>query len=390
MSCGRIVCEQERTGPCFTCGTYVFTKEDRTLLLSGSNEAKEKLEELNKSGAVLDFIDQVDFSNKATSLKDIAASIKNNSGLNKAIENKERLLDFDKNSVARSKVFDDQIDYFTIQRQNFISNENRNKIAKRVDFIVENKFNKTEKIQIDFDNMEVNETVEAVIQDLDSEHKILEELSTLKSDYEMVSSSAFIDDTENELKKNLPPPVYIPDISAARPNTKKENKFTKINSMENYSLRVQDKELEKIEDKGMCLAMRQPYASLLVAGIKKFEGRSWYSGFKGRLWIYAAQKPPTVSDIKVVETFYEKLGHREFPKQYPTGVIVGCITIEDCLPNEACLQQYPNCEIDSPYAFVCDYPIAFKKPLPVIKGGGNQIYKLEPNIHQACKKMLGF
>ena len=39
--------------------------------------------------------------------------------------------------------------------------------------------------------------------------------------------------------------------------------------------RLQDKQLLAMSDPGMCLSMHQPWASLLVSGIKKDEGRSW-------------------------------------------------------------------------------------------------------------------
>ena len=138
--------------------------------------------------------------------------------------------------------------------------------------------------------------------------------------------------------------------------------------------------------------MHQPYASLLVAGIKRFEGRTWYTPFKGRLWIYAAMKMPTMEEIQTVEMFYQQFGHKTFPKQYPTGVMVGCVTVEDSLPVEVYREQYPEAmdEVGSPYVLLCEYPIAFSRPLPVTKGGGKQIYKLEPTVHKACKKMLGF
>lgn len=41
------------------------------------------------------------------------------------------------------------------------------------------------------------------------------------------------------------------------------------------------------EDTGMCLSMHQPWASLLVLGFKRFEGREWTSKYKGPLWIHA-------------------------------------------------------------------------------------------------------
>ena len=43
----------------------------------------------------------------------------------------------------------------------------------------------------------------------------------------------------------------------------------------------------EIEDNGMCLSMHQPWASLMVHGFKRFEGREWTSKYRGPLWIHA-------------------------------------------------------------------------------------------------------
>lgn len=34
-------------------------------------------------------------------------------------------------------------------------------------------------------------------------------------------------------------------------------------------IRIQDRDIQEMSDDGMCLSLHQPYASLLVAGIKK-------------------------------------------------------------------------------------------------------------------------
>lgn len=70
--------------------------------------------------------------------------------------------------------------------------------------------------------------------------------------------------------------------------------------------RVQDKELLEVSDMKKCISMHQPYASLLVAGIKRHEGRSWYSSHRGRLWIAATAKPVDPNEIKVIENFYKR------------------------------------------------------------------------------------
>ncbi|KAH9391085.1 Activating signal cointegrator 1 [Tyrophagus putrescentiae] len=347
LRCGRIVCAQEGAGECFTCGTYVFSKEERSKVLSGSAEAKARIAELTEKGIPLDFV----------------ASNSEKRG------HRDRLLDYDKTSVARSKVYDDQVDYFTMRTQNFISDDKRKEIQHRIDYLVENKFNREQKLMIDLGAGTVTDVAESVVKDLNAEHRVLEELSKTKSDYEMLPSSAFLQE-DSELLKKAPPAVYIPSEEGGKTLTKGKKPLPKAFSMDAYAAKVQDTDMEVIDDRGMCLAMHQPYATLLVAGIKRFEGRTWFSTFKGRLWIYAAARRPTTEEITAVETFYGHLGFSKFPHHYPTGAIVGCVTIDDCLP--------------------MSYPIALSRPLPVTKGGGNKIYKLEASVHKAVKSMLGF
>lgn len=47
------------------------------------------------------------------------------------------------------------------------------------------------------------------------------------------------------------------------------------------------------------LLSKQPWASLLVYGIKRIEGRSWPTQHRGRLWIHATSQKPTDADIRV-------------------------------------------------------------------------------------------
>ncbi len=70
----------------------------------------------------------------------------------------------------------------------------------------------------------------------------------------------------------------------------------------------QDAELQEMRDDGWCLSMHQPWASYLVSGIKKHEGRTWYSPHRGRLWIHAASKVPTDAEVAEVQRFYRSIG----------------------------------------------------------------------------------
>lgn len=51
------------------------------------------------------------------------------------------------------------------------------------------------------------------------------------------------------------------------------------------------------------LSVRQPWASLLVCGLKDIENRTWAPNFKGRIMIYAslAKVPKRFAEMNVFE-----------------------------------------------------------------------------------------
>ena len=48
-----------------------------------------------------------------------------------------------------------------------------------------------------------------------------------------------------------------------------------------------------------CLSMHQPWASLLVHGIKRIEGRSWKTEHRGWLWIASTAQEADPAAIQV-------------------------------------------------------------------------------------------
>ena len=119
--------------------------------------------------------------------------------------------------------------------------------------------------------------------------------------------------------------------------------------------RLQDAQLQEMSDSGLCLTMHQPYASLLVMGIKVDEGRTWYSPHRGRLWIHAASKEPTEAEVRQVEDMYRALYGKApaFPTSYPTSCLLGCVDVVDCMSQEDYRERYADGESSSPYVFVC-------------------------------------
>ena len=100
-------------------------------------------------------------------------------------------------------------------------------------------------------------------------------------------------------------------------------------------------------------------------------GRSWYTSHRGRLWIHAAAKEPEPETIAELEAFYLSRadamdeGQLDFPTEYPTSVLLGCVDVIDCFDRKTYLEQYPDGESDSDYVLFCENPqeLFFKMPM---------------------------
>ncbi len=113
------------------------------------------------------------------------------------------------------------------------------------------------------------------------------------------------------------------------------------------------------------LSMHQPWASLLVYGLKRIEGRGWPTDHRGKLWIHATSQQATAQEIEVhsamlrpyivclnafqqisqqlhntlqeMQSFYRQIHQQEgtdilpnLPKNYPTSVLIGCVDVVAC------------------------------------------------------------
>ncbi|XP_026434815.1 uncharacterized protein LOC113332491 [Papaver somniferum] len=146
-----------------------------------------------------------------------------------------------------------------------------------------------------------------------------------------------------------------------------------------------------------CLTMHQPWASLLVYGIKRIEGRSWPAPIRGRLWIHAAGKVPDQETIKAMEDFYREIykvngvGELKFPEHYPTSRLLGCIDVVGCLRrNEVeCWQEVPEgvrLEAQTDFCWLCENPQRLLIPFEM--RGFQGVYNLERRIYDAAVRGL--
>lgn len=70
------------------------------------------------------------------------------------------------------------------------------------------------------------------------------------------------------------------------------------------------------------ITVQQPWATLIILGLKEFETRSWYTNYRGRIAIHSGKKPPT--DEQLLRAGLKR-------EDCPLGVVLGTAFLVDCL-----------------------------------------------------------
>ncbi|NXA53201.1 TRIP4 protein, partial [Nothocercus julius] len=360
LVCGRIVCEQEGSGPCLFCGALVCTKEEQDILQRDSNKSQKLLKKLMagaESSGNLEAISKDLLPRQEARLK---------AGLEMAVKHKDKLLEFDRTSVRRTQVIDDEADYFATDSNTWLSKQEREALQKREQELRELRHASrlAKKITIDFAGRQI----------LEEDNRLAEYHSKLDEtiaaiNYGTLGKPVGSPDAKTTLSPGVlvnprllqSAPLWV-DQTGSLPHRKAIHAVDpgSESGSERSRLRIQDRELQEISDDGWCLSMHQPWASLLVRGIKRVEGRTWYTSHRGRLWIAATAKRPSPQEISELEATYRMLLRKdvEFPSDYPSGCLLGCVDMTDCLSQEQFNEQYPELsqESGSPFVFICTNP----------------------------------
>ncbi|KAL0322522.1 UNVERIFIED_CONTAM: Activating signal cointegrator 1 [Sesamum angustifolium] len=157
-----------------------------------------------------------------------------------------------------------------------------------------------------------------------------------------------------------------------------------------------------------CLTMHQPWASLLVYGIKRVEGRSWPAPVRGRLWIHAASKIPEPETIRAMEDFYREIYAMngitdvKFPEHYPVSRLLGCVDVVGCVTCEELVnwEELPASHIHArnlnlpttgetrktAFCWLCEQPQ--KLIIPFEMRGYQGVYNLEKKIYESAVRGL--
>lgn len=112
------------------------------------------------------------------------------------------------------------------------------------------------------------------------------------------------------------------------------------------------------------LTIKEPWASLIINNIKKYEFRSWKTNYRGKLLIHAG--------LNVEQGYLEKF--KSYNLDYKPGYILGevelidCIKVDDCF-NKKLLKEnslvYGITNHVSNYAWKLDNIIIYEKPIKI-------------------------
>jgi len=343
LNCGRIVCIQEGAGPCFFCEDLVCSPKQQVLLQSNSKQADNLYNKLMEQ--------------------------KPSKSLEDSLKQRDKLLEFDRNSARRTEVIDDESDYYQ-SNSIWLPHEQRKKFQKQEEEALARKHASRLDRTVTVDFMG---------------RAVVDENQSINLQSEDLGETMSYDDFENP---NICPTIEFDRPTFVEMGISGTSKRVESHTLWNTESRIQDKEYLEMSDQGLCLSMHQPYASFLVTGIKLHEGRNWYSSHRGRLWIASATKEPSSEEISNIKRIYRMLKNEkiEFPETYPTSCLLGCVTVTDVLSQEEYRKLYPEGENDSPYVFICENPYVLPIYFPM--KGKHKIYKMDKNIHKAASKCL--
>ena len=112
------------------------------------------------------------------------------------------------------------------------------------------------------------------------------------------------------------------------------------------------------------LSIRQPWAWLIVQGIKDIENREWHTNFRGKIYIHAGKTTDasvpalSVTEDWIIERLTEDQRRRYVTTPKARGAIVGEVDIVDCV---ICSD---NPWFVGQYGFVLANPVAYDEPIP--------------------------
>lgn len=115
------------------------------------------------------------------------------------------------------------------------------------------------------------------------------------------------------------------------------------------------------------LTIKQPWASLIVHGIKDIENRTWRTNFRGRVLIHAAGSHGRKFSVDLTDAqmkaAFGTIAKETMFGHLPFGAIIGSVEIVGCVLNHPSIWAEKGV-----YNWVLANPIIYEKPIENVKG----------------------
>ncbi|CAE6915106.1 Trip4, partial [Symbiodinium natans] len=321
LNCGKVVVEQEGWGPCLFCGNPLEAGDRRTGIKRGDERGR-----LDVDGRPDDDEERY------------------NASFQRAVATKDRLLSYDRDAKRRTKVYDDATDWYSEAANPWLSEKQREEAKAKGQDEERRRREERRKIHATIDIfgrtvIDTSAEVEAELKKKDREvfqdwtegtTKNQRLLKMLEEQRGIGGANVQMSDESQKLYERLRAALHatgrdksLESLKAARPGDggtdgrktrswnvsggdRVEDEFSNITlrdftGSERPLLPAEESPYGDAEDTGQCLSMHQPWASLLVYGFKRAEGRSWSTDHRGRLWIHATSKAADPDDIAALE-----------------------------------------------------------------------------------------
>lgn len=393
LGCGRVVCQREGAGPCLFCGNPVYPNNDDDM----ENERLRNEMENDPSLAQTYFV---------------------------AVNHKAQLLKQDKDKKAARNMIDEDTDWYELKNDVWQSDAVRKQALQNMFALEDEEKDAKDNFNIAFDFGEGKIQTYGKQVDYAKQKKLLKQMidseekeATLEEQMMKQEADRRLEKKEQELIANIRKAYKDKEEAmkkeAARISSKLggSGQFAKVvendDCYEEFLAALDKKTKTAVEPEATfdraffrlttgdtkCLSMWQPWASLLIWGFKRFEGRVWDTDYRGPLWIHAGAKVPDKETIENVENQYRKLYQGvdlpPFPTTYPTGCVIGVVDLQDVIDQKVYTENVPKRytgESTEEHLFVVRNP---RRLLVNVKCTGNKgIFDLEESVVEGALHTL--
>ncbi|CAJ0581242.1 unnamed protein product, partial [Mesorhabditis spiculigera] len=363
LGCGKIVCVQEGSGPCMVCGTLVCTEEEKEILQRNSRKSAELYKKL--TGKEM----------PAGGIHSLAAI---GHQVELARDFRDRLLIADADTERRTRVNDLESDYCNIDRNPYLTKEERAQIVQRRDELkrMREEQKRSMILNIDLENMVATHT------DTDKRATDPNYDPVIRTILEKSETRRQLAEVNVPVSAQWEPKGFIPQY--AQQFAHKPTEVTEVSELCYFNEEALAAETERA---GYAVALPQPAGSYLANGLLKYIRWDEDLLLKGPLYVCAKTDATPQADI---DAFSKNLKTgASAPSGFPTGCVVGKAYLDEVMT----LTDYSD-EVDKKHLpfgsgdFVLHFSHVIPLAVPVPYLPQSNFFQVEPSFRDVLAKVF--